>query len=225
MRLAKTLAFHISLFLFFLSPSILRLYPGPYTTPLADAVGWLADRIMQGVASFAFLFALTFGAIIACKFYQWLTSAAAPAPSSPSPTELEEGTATTLATAVEPDADGTPAAAPAPASWSHSPTLASVIIGFLLSSGYVAWDVFFTNGLISSSKSVLENVGDVLLYLLRGWEVIFVSVLVGCVVVRVLRTAQWAVVETETQTAAPEVLFEGTLPEEDESTEKQTEKA
>ncbi|KAJ6505386.1 hypothetical protein C8R45DRAFT_1091117 [Mycena sanguinolenta] len=214
--------FLISNFLFPLSPTILRRYPGPYTTPLADVLAWLVDKVAQGLVSLAFTFALVLGSSLAHDAYRWLTGAAAAAPASPSPLKLEEGAATTPV--AQPVVEGTPA----PASSNKSLIVAAKIVGVLFFSACVPGIFFlYTNGLISSSKSLMENVGAVLLYLLRGWEVLFVFWLFGFVVVRVL--VYLGVVPpppaAQTQTVALEVLFEGTLPEENETVKKQTENA
>ncbi|KAF7367799.1 hypothetical protein MSAN_00844100 [Mycena sanguinolenta] len=228
MKLSKAFTFYVSIFLFFLSPSLLRLYPGPYTTPLADVVDWLGNKVTQAIAALALLAALTLGSSLTYDTYRWLTGGAAPVPATPSPTELEEGTATTpeaQSVAVEANAESTPAAAAVPVSSKKSkqPTLAGKIGGFLFSSGFVAFDLFTTNGLISSSKPLVENVGDVLLYLLRGWEALFLIMTLACAMAWVHK--RYLAPAAVTQAAAPEVLFEGTLPEENENAEKQTEKA
>ncbi|KAJ6505387.1 hypothetical protein C8R45DRAFT_1209155 [Mycena sanguinolenta] len=226
MKLASFIfpTFLIAEFLFIFSPTILRRYPGPYTTPLADVLAWLVDKFMQGLGSLSFSIALFLGSSLANDAYRGLTGAAAPAPGSPSPMELEEGAATPPE--AQPTAEVTPTAAPVPVS-SNKTLVAGKILGVLFFSACVPFFLFlFTNGLISSSKPLMENVGALLLYLLRGWEVLFVFGLLGFVVVRVL--LYLGVVPSavaQTRTAAPEVLFEGTLPEENGSAAKQTEKA
>ncbi|KAJ6505502.1 hypothetical protein C8R45DRAFT_972894 [Mycena sanguinolenta] len=225
MRLARAFTFNIASFLFFISPAILRRYPGPYTTSIADVLALLGDKFMQGMASFAFFTALILGAGLAFDAYRGLTGAAAPASVSPSPTQLEEGAATTTEiqpAVVEANAEGTPAAAPVPASSKKTPTLAGKIGGFLLCSGFTAWDLFVATDLVSSSKPLAENVGDVLLYLLRGWEVLFFILCLTCVAAWVHKRYLAPAAVTQ---AAPELLFEGTLPEENETEKKQTEKA
>ncbi|KAJ6505443.1 hypothetical protein C8R45DRAFT_923720 [Mycena sanguinolenta] len=180
---------------------------------------------MQGMASFVFFTALILGCGLAFDVYWGLAGAAAPASVSPSPTQLEEGAATTTEiqpAVVEANSEGTLAAAPVPASSKKAPTLPGKIGGFLLCSGFTAWDFFVTTDLVSPSKPFMENIGDVLLYLLRRWEVLFLILPLACVAAWVHKRYLTPAAVTQ---AVPEVLFEGTLPKENETEKKQTEKA
>jgi len=208
--------------LFFLAPEALRFHP--YTAPLADVVAWLGDRVVQGITAVAFFFAIYAGTSIACDAWRWISGVSTDTPTtSPhptptptvSPTELEEGTAIP---AVAPEAQENSAAASAPAPAAPSPatpqaTLCGKLLLLILSSAFFAWDLL-SRHIVSSEKPLLNNTADTLLYMLRGWEVVFLMVAVSV-------SVSWARIKfaaraTARAAAEPvEVLFEGTLPEEE----------
>ncbi|KAJ7839001.1 hypothetical protein B0H14DRAFT_2788007 [Mycena olivaceomarginata] len=149
----------------YIAPDLLR--HSPYTAPLADAVEWLGDRIIQGYASAAFFLAPT------------------PAP-APTPAELEEGAATHAyrLAVLEAEVAGTLPPPPPPLTSTLSTSAAAQatpgrkILLLVGSTAFFAWGLS-ADGVVSLEKPLLENFGATAVYLLRGWEVVFLSVLVG----------------------------------------------
>jgi hypothetical protein len=172
--------------LYHIAPDLLR--HSPYTAPLADAVEWLGDRIMQGYASAAFFLAVCAACSLVYDAYQWLTGRSAEATPAPAPTpaELEEGAATHAyrLAVLEAEVAGTlPPPPPPPTSTLSTSAAAQATPGrkiLLLvgSTAFFAWGLS-ADGVVSLEKPLLENFGAVAVYLLRGWEVVFLSVLVG----------------------------------------------
>ncbi|KAJ7233591.1 hypothetical protein B0H12DRAFT_1143286 [Mycena haematopus] len=215
--LQKPLLIFATTSLFVLSPHILRAHPGPYTTPLADAVAWLGAKLTQAIACCAFSLAVVFAFGFFSDLCCWLGTPASISP-SPSPTDLEEGIASPLPTPeTQPEANTDAPAPPTPSPSNPEPNLAGRIIAFLGCSAFFAWDFFLTNHVVSSSKSLFQNVGAALLYLLRGSEVVFFVGVVACAGVWVRMHCVKPVPAGVEQEGEGEVLSEGTLPGEDET--------
>jgi len=207
--------------LFFLAPDLLRLYPHPYTAALADGCAWAGDKAKQGLASLTFLFAVAAACQLTLNAYRWITdaSAPAPAPAPPTPAALEEGL-----TVLEVEVGPAPShALPSPSSGTTTSsnaisgahaTTGGLILIVLLSTLFFVWQFFFVhrNEIISPARPVLENVGAAALWILRGWEVVFVAGMVAAAVGWV-RKKRAAALEAE----PTNVLFEGGLTEEEET--------
>ncbi|KAJ7474031.1 hypothetical protein FB451DRAFT_1247688 [Mycena latifolia] len=159
--------------LFFIAPLFLQRYP--QTAALAVVFTWVIDRYLQGLAVLillAVVFAL--GSLIS-DARLWLTGARKPTP-SPTPADLEDGTATPLRDleALEAEVAGAGAEAPAPELSEISTTrkLIALFTGTIIIS-YQIYD----SGVVSLEKPALDNVAAVLVYLLRGLEILFVGLL------------------------------------------------
>ncbi|KAJ7870770.1 hypothetical protein B0H14DRAFT_236563 [Mycena olivaceomarginata] len=63
-------------FLFFLAPTILRLYPAlPYSAPLAEGFEWAGDKITQGLSSLLLLICMLLACSLVTAPYRWLIGA------------------------------------------------------------------------------------------------------------------------------------------------------
>ncbi|KAJ7030199.1 hypothetical protein C8F04DRAFT_1114201 [Mycena alexandri] len=204
-------------FCIFLAPSVLKLFP--HTDAVVEASTWVAEMVIQGLASFSLFIAVAMACSLASDAYRWLTGATAE-PTTPTPAQLEDGTtATPLHDLAILEAEVAGAKPPAPDSSSSATesdtqrTTAGDIIALIGGSAFFAYE-FAQREVVSLDKSWLENVGAGLLFILRGFEVIFGLALLLMFGAWVTRSRSGA--STATAPAAPvEVLFEGTLPEEE----------
>jgi hypothetical protein len=198
-------------FVFFISPTILRLYPAlPYSAPLADALEWAGDKAMQGLAFLSLVSAVV--------VIWWLFSAHVPTPTpaptatpTPTPAQLEEGI-------VAPEhawpADLTNSSA--------SPTCGPLLLLFV-SCAFLAFDFLFRvrTPVLDPAHSALENTGAVLFYFLHGCEVVFALALFALAVGWVWAncgsgSGEGAVRLAGADIGMPaEVLFDGTQAEEE----------
>jgi hypothetical protein len=204
-------------FLFFLAPEYLKSYP--QTATLADAFTWASERFMQGIASLAFFFAICASCLLACNAYRWVTGApAAETVPAPTPAALEDGTATQLHDLAVLEAEVAGAEPPLSSSSAKSDdatwhtTIGGNVMMLVLSSVIFGYE-FLTHEVVSLDKPLMENVGATLLYILRGWEVLFVGFVL-------FMAGAWIAKSRSAAAATPlppdEVLFEGTLPDEEE---------
>ncbi|KAJ7838996.1 hypothetical protein B0H14DRAFT_3458948 [Mycena olivaceomarginata] len=153
--------------------------------------------------------------------YWWLTghsdSAAQPTPdpvSAPTTAELEDGAvppAYNLAVLKVEGASTPLPHAQSPSTSTFSATAPAITCGKILllfiSAAFFDWQ-FSTTGVISLEQPLLENVAAMALYVLCGWEVVFVF---GVVAMAVAWRKQQRQVELDT--APTEVLLKGTLPD------------
>ncbi|KAJ7115285.1 hypothetical protein C8R44DRAFT_855319 [Mycena epipterygia] len=201
----------VGTFLLFLAPTVLESYP--QTAALASALTWVGNKVSQGVTTFIFLIAVCMLSSLVGDFRAWLTSTAAPI--TPTPAELEDGTATPPSELPVPDAAAAAAAAaaatPTEPAANAKPSTLRAILTLICSGVYFAFD-FFQRDIVSLDKPLLENVGAALLFLLRGFEIIFVMFLVLVVGARLAmgsRSARRAAVaEAAAAAAPPTVLFD-----------------
>jgi hypothetical protein len=206
-------------FLFFLAPTILRLYPAlPYSAPLADGFEWAGDKIAQGLSSLLLLSSMLLVCFLASAAYRWLIGTHVPIPTpapaatpTPTPAQLEEGI-------VVPEY-----ASPAALTTSLASATCTTLLWLVGSAAYIAWDLLFRmrTPVLDPAHSVLENTGAALLYFLRGWEVVFVLALFALAVRWVWAncgsgSGEGAVRLADVDSRAPtEVLFDGTQVEEE----------
>ncbi|KAJ7046171.1 hypothetical protein C8F04DRAFT_1063538 [Mycena alexandri] len=195
---------------------VLKLFP--HTDAVVEASTWVAEMVIQGLASFSLFIAVAMACSLASDAYRWLTGATAEP--TPTPAQLEDGTtATSLHDLAILEAEVAGAEPPAPDSSSSTTesdtqrTTAGDIIALIGGSAFFAYE-FAQREVVSLDKPWLENVGAGLLFILRGFEVIFGLALLLMFGAWVTRSRSGA--STATVLAAPvEVLFEGTLPEEE----------
>jgi hypothetical protein len=204
-------------FLFFFAPEYLKSYP--QTAALADAFTWASERFMQGIASLAFFFAVCAAGLLVYDAYRWVTGApAAETVPAPTPAELEDGTATQLhdLAVLEAEVAGaepppSPSSAKSDDATWHTTTAGNVMM-LVLHSVVFGYE-FFMHEVVSLDKPLMENVGATLLYILRGWEVLFVGFVLFV-------ASAWIAKSPSAAAAVPlppdEVLFEGTLLDEEE---------
>ncbi|KAJ7746010.1 hypothetical protein B0H16DRAFT_1462601 [Mycena metata] len=206
----------------FLAPSVLKLLP--HTDALVDATTWVAELLTQGLASFAFFMAVFATCGLASDAYRWLTGAAVE-PTTPTPAQLEDGTAAAtpsheLAVLEAEVAGAEPHAAPDSSSSTTETdptqtqaTTTGKILALIFGSVFFAYEVA-QRGVVSSELPWWENLGAGLLFILRGFEVIFGLAVVLMFGVWVTRRATPGASAVAPLVPA-EVLFEGTLPEEE----------
>jgi hypothetical protein len=215
----RRLSIYMASFLFFLAPTILRLYPAlPYSAPLADGFEWAGDKITQGLSSLLLLICMLLACSLISAPYRWLIGAHVPTPTpapaatpTPTPAQLEEGI-------VAPE-DASPAAL---TTSSASATCGTLFL-FVVSAAFIAWDLLFRvrARVLAPAHSALENTGAVLLYFLRGWEVVFAfavfSLAVGWAWANCgSGSGEGAVRLADADSGAPtEVLFDSTQVEEE----------
>ncbi|KAJ7615215.1 hypothetical protein DFH06DRAFT_1484012 [Mycena polygramma] len=206
-------------FVFFLAPEVMRSYP--QTVALADAFFWAGDKFLEGLASGAFLVAACMACSLTGDAYRWLTGAHTEE-STPTPAQLEAGTASRdlhELEVLEAEVAGTE---PPVASTPTAPGIEKIKlttgrkIWTLLTSSVVFGYQFFQQGIVSPETPLLDNVSATLLYILRGWEVIFVAFLLLMLGAYVAKSRSRSAAAAEA-VAPAEVLFEGTLPEEEET--------
>ncbi|KAJ7144186.1 hypothetical protein C8R44DRAFT_759578 [Mycena epipterygia] len=174
------LTYLASPFFFLLAPGILRRYPHPYTFALANACAWAGGKVQQGQTSFTFFIAFATVCGLAVKAYRWITGASAPTTASepaptpmPAPAELEDGLAV-----LEAEVGPAPStASPSPAFGTfdaHAWTVTLLILLLLSAPAFVWLLVFVHHDIMSGEKSLLENIGALALWILHGWQVVFV---------------------------------------------------
>ncbi|KAJ7223653.1 hypothetical protein C8J57DRAFT_1391708 [Mycena rebaudengoi] len=124
------------------------------------------------------------------------------------PVELEDGLTV-------PEAEvraASPAASPSPASGiseAHAWTgTLLILILFLFSASAFVWLLLFVHhGIVSRQNSVLNNLGALALWILRGWEVVFFYGLFAALVAHVQKKRRAAAAAREAERT--EVPFEG----------------
>ncbi|KAJ7046190.1 hypothetical protein C8F04DRAFT_341413 [Mycena alexandri] len=204
-------------FCIFLAPSVLNLFP--HTNAVVEASTWFAEMVVQGLASFAIFLAVSTACSLASDAYRWLTgTTVAPIPT---PAQLEDGTiATPLHELAILEAEISGAEPPAPDTSSSTTesgtqtTTAGKVAVLICGSVFFAYDLA-RREVVSLHKPWLENVGAGLLFILRGFEVIFgfgLLLIFGAWVTHARRPTSGASTATA-PAASVEVLFEGTLPE------------
>ncbi|KAJ7615243.1 hypothetical protein DFH06DRAFT_1307302 [Mycena polygramma] len=205
-------------FVFFLAPEVMRSYP--QTVALAGVFSWAGDKFLEGLASGAFLVAVCMACSLTGDAYRWLTGAHTEE-STPTPAQLEAGTASRDLHELEVlEAEVAGTAPPAVSTSSADKEKVKLTTGrkiwTLLTSSVVFGYQFFQQGVVSPETPLLDNVCATLLYILRGWEVIFVGFLLLMLGAYITKSRSRSAAAAEA--AAPaEVLFEGTLPEEEET--------
>ncbi|KAJ7234052.1 hypothetical protein B0H12DRAFT_1143305 [Mycena haematopus] len=186
------------------SPHLLRSRPGPYTTPLADALAWLGDIVKQALVCFAFFLAVALAFFIALDVYRWLngtaasTSTSAPLAGTPTPALGHPAAHAT-------DIDG-----PTPSGTIGSMLAARIILLFA-TSGLIALHFFAP----SSPISLMECMAVSSLYTLRLGGVLFLAACVDSVGAWVRK--RYAAPEAD---AEGEILLESGLLEEETFVEK-----
>ncbi|KAJ6568925.1 hypothetical protein B0H19DRAFT_1134239 [Mycena capillaripes] len=213
----RNVVFFLAALLFLLAPDVLRSYP--QTVAMGDAFSWAGNKFMQGLASGAFFFAVCFACWLVSDAYRWLTGASAETSSTPSPThaELEDGTVSPMHELEVLEAEVAGAQPPiVPKSTSaFTPTTGGKLTALLVCGIFFE---FYIYGVVSREKPLMENVSAALLYILRGWEVIFFAFVV-------LLLGAWVVKSRSAAAAAAtppvELLFEGILPEDELPTAKE----
>ncbi|KAJ7746021.1 hypothetical protein B0H16DRAFT_1462610 [Mycena metata] len=200
----------------FLAPGGLKLLPR--TNALVDASTWVAERITQGLACLALVLAVCAACGLASDAYWWLTDTGATVKptTTPTPAQLEDGTAAAtpphelVVLEVEVAGAEPPTAAPNTSTTETDSTQTQTstggkILGLVLGSVFFAYEVA-RRGVVSRGLPWWENVGAVLLFILRGFEVIFWLAVLLMIGVGVARRARAAALPEE-----EEVLFEETL--------------
>ncbi|KAJ7767864.1 hypothetical protein DFH07DRAFT_954756 [Mycena maculata] len=163
------------LVIFFASPFILAAFP--QTAAFAPPLFWAGDKLLQGLIVVCLFGTIVFLHLLFSDFRQWLARTPTVAPAS-TPTDLESGTAAAPDLIVLDTEVGTtkPAAVTPSSSAPEGPTTTRKIVSLVLNS-WVVINYFLTHDIMSLKKSLMENVGATLLFVLRGLEVIFVALL------------------------------------------------
>ncbi|KAJ7268942.1 hypothetical protein C8J57DRAFT_1716977 [Mycena rebaudengoi] len=208
------LTYFTSVFIFHLAPGVLRRYPHPYTFALANASAWAGDKIQQGLTSLTFFIAFATACHLSVSAYLWIAGTSAPTTAStPTSVELEDGLAV-LEAEVE---AAPPAASPSLASgiseahaWTR--TLLMLMLFLFSASVFVLLLLFVHHGIVSRQNSVLNNIGALAVWILRGWEVVFFYGLFAALVAYVQKKRRSAAATREAERT--EVPFEGWMLEE-----------
>ncbi|KAJ7746008.1 hypothetical protein B0H16DRAFT_967172 [Mycena metata] len=220
----RPLTIFLVFFCVFVAPDVLKLFP--HTDALVDTSTWVQDLMTQGLASSTLFIAVAMACSLVRDAYRWLTGT----PTTPTPAQLEDGTVATKPShelavlevgvvCAEPPAASDTSTAETDSTQTQT-TTRSKIIGLVFGSLFFANEVA-RHGIVSRELPWWENLGVVLLFILRGFGVIFCLAL--------LMFGVWVTRRVTPATAAApvEVLFERTLPEEQQEKEmvSTTEKA
>jgi hypothetical protein len=215
--------FCLVLILFFLAPALMDRYY-PEAPALARAtVGWFRDTLSRGFAALTFLAAIYNICSLSSDAYKWLSGLRSASPAT-GPIALEDGTAEPVEPTL-PSGTGSEAAPETPAEAEAKPSLFGRIFS-LLSCSYFFIQQWFIDGIVSLKRPLLENLGSVLLYILRGFEVLFALFLIMVFVAWVKQSSSGAAA-AEGVTAAPApapapVLFDDGVPTKEEKEYMQT---
>ncbi|KAJ6605355.1 hypothetical protein DFH09DRAFT_1300086 [Mycena vulgaris] len=204
------IAYFCALFFIIWMPSILAPYP--QAAPVAATLKWAGETYLQGLAALAFLGA---GCILSLLAYKWFTRAkeATPAP-VPTPTELEDGTASS--SLAEPEAETEVAAeeptTPKEAKAKETEPITALILFSFSMAFFFATQVYIAR-IISLQKPFFENAVVVCAWLLRGFEILLVAVILliayRYVLLRV--RARAAAAAAAAPTPAPVLLDDGAV--------------
>ncbi|KAJ7115286.1 hypothetical protein C8R44DRAFT_794385 [Mycena epipterygia] len=197
------------------SPRVLESYP--QVLAVALAIIWVGEKVCAGGAAFA-LIMLGFYLHLALRYARQRLTGAGRTP--PTPADPEVGTATTVPESVAPEAD----TALIPSPEKISPTTAIALTVPVTGSFLFYFVRVVQADLVSLEKPLLDNIGAVLLYVLRGLGIDFAIVLV--VLFGVWITKGWRSRRRAAAAAAPHtVLFdEGKVAEEAAGTKEERER-
>ncbi|KAJ7848087.1 hypothetical protein B0H13DRAFT_2404737 [Mycena leptocephala] len=215
--------FVVFLAILLFTPALIDLYY-PQATSVRAAFVWAGSRFTRGFAAFTFLCAIYNIVALFNHTYKWLSGLRSTSPAT-RPLALEDGTAQPSAPAVT---AGTDAATEAP----KRSVIRSVIgrIVSLASCSYYFIQQWYLDDIVSLNRSLLENLGSVLLYILRGFEVLFALFLIKVFVVWMEKGSS-DVAAAEGVTAAPapaaplQILLDNGVPTKEEKEFIQVEKA
>ncbi|KAJ7652889.1 hypothetical protein B0H17DRAFT_404279 [Mycena rosella] len=149
----------IGLVLFgFVAPAVLESSPVAAAGPAGAAFAWSGAKFMQGLTTLALIRMVFSLRSLACDAQGWFTSATEHAPT---PAELEDGTAQ-CPHGVEP-------------AWTTATEDPILKVARTAATFIFVCFQLFRGDVVSGQNPLLENVGAVLLFLLRGLEVILVE--------------------------------------------------
>ncbi|KAK7007932.1 hypothetical protein R3P38DRAFT_3026722 [Favolaschia claudopus] len=203
--------FFLTLTSLYLAPILIEAYYPPLK-PLGDACQWLTDAFDHGFFALCTVMAVTMLSMLVNDARLFLARVFTRRTAT-GPVALEDGVAVPPSPlpAAAPDAAATEdPATPAPAVQVKA-TIHGKIFS-LLSTTYFAYRQIAREHLVALDRPVLENVGGVALYLLRGFEVLF-ALFLGLMFVGWMKGRRAAAAAEGDAAAAPvatevEVLFD-----------------
>ncbi|KAJ7464051.1 hypothetical protein FB451DRAFT_1264532 [Mycena latifolia] len=166
---SSIIAATVLVLLFFLVPAVLESYP--VTGSINDVLAWAGDKFMLGLAALALIGGTWTFVSLARDAHRWLNSVPEDW-EAPTPAALEDGTLRSphaIPGGGDADADSPPAS-----SIRNDPIIkvlrAALTVGFIASQ-------LVRREVVSLGAPLLDNAGATLLFLLRGFEVLFVVAL------------------------------------------------
>jgi hypothetical protein len=194
------------------TPLLIDLYY-PQATSVRAAFVWARNTFARGFAALTLLGAIYNICSLSSDAYKWLSGLRSTSPAT-GPIALEDGTAEPPVPAVPTDTDAS-TEAPAP-----KPSVIGRIFS-LASCSYYFIQQWYLDDIVSLKRPLLENLGSVLLYILRGFEVLFALFLI-LVFVMWMKKGSSDVAAAEGVPAAPapaapvQVLFDDGVPTKEE---------
>jgi hypothetical protein len=213
------------------TPLLIDLYY-PQATSVRAAFVWTRNRFTRGFAAFAFLGAIYNICSLSTDAYKWLSGLRSTSPAT-GPIALEDGTTEPPIPAVPTDTDASteaPVFSFLPSLYGRAPK-PSVIrrIFSLASCSYYFILQWYLDDIVSLNRPLLENLGSVLLYILRGFEVLFALFLIKVFVVWMEKGSSVAAAEGVTAAPAPaaplQILLDDGVPTKEEKEYVQVEEA
>jgi hypothetical protein len=189
--------FFVLLFLLF-APLFIELYY-PAAAPVAAACVWITDNLDRAFTAGSLIIVFTTLIILAGDARRWFARVRARRTPA-GPVALEDGVAPPPAPAPTVTSTAT-ATDPAPPPVAVKASLSAKLLSLVSSTFFVA-RALATHDLVALDRPALENIGAVLLYVLRGCEVLFAAFL-GLVVWAWVRKSRDTAEEGEARETQP----------------------